>query len=399
MAIREVKPGVWDVSVYGTKREDGTRPRATKRVRGTWTDAKLVETKLMDDRNDGKPIGPTDALSEYIDLWLEDKEGRVQPQTLHNYTRAADSYIKPHIGKLKLRNIKPSDIRRMDQKLKAAGLSGSTRLYAYRVVSMVFRQAVHDHEIALSPCDSVKPPLADPPEPRSLEPEEVLELLRLLRGTPVYGPALLAYDTGMRREELLALQWSDIDFASGVVTIQRAVEQVNGNVRIKKPKTKRSRRKVKLSDPAVALLREHRREQVAFRALHANVWRDEGLVFPSRYYHDAERPMGRVWTPYAFSKAWRVSMNEVNAKRLEEHVKAGGSEDGFEAWQFGPHRLRHTFITHNLKQGVRLEVVSRAAGHSNSHVTLTRYSHVLDEEQAETAVVTGSLLEQIGKTP
>lgn len=395
MSVREIKPGVFDVVVYGRRRGDGTRPRHTERVTGTATDAGKVETRLKAARDEGQPIGPTDSMAAVIEAWLESREHEVSPQTFHNYTASAKRYILPHLGKLKLSEVTPDDVRAMDRKLAKAGLSGATRLYAYRVLSMVLRRAVQDRKIAWSPCDPVKPPKRDSPEPESLEAAEVLELLQRLKGSPVFLPALLAFDTGMRREELLALLWEDLDLKEGVVHVRRAVEQVGSNVRVKEPKTARSKRYVKLSPPAVTALKAHRKELVAHHLKHRPLWRDEGLVFPSLHYTDAEHRVGRLWTPYAFSKAWRVAVTDANERRLGEFVEAGGAVEDFGPWEFGIHRLRHTFITHQLRAGTRLEVVSRAAGHSGSHVTLKMYSHVLDGEEAATAVVTGALLDKL----
>ena len=84
------------------------------------------------------------------------------------------------------------------------------------------------------------------------------------------------------------------------------------------------------------------------------------------HYHDSDLRIGRLWTPWAFSKAWRVAVIAANERRLCDFVEAGGKVEDFESWEFGIHRLRHTFVTHQLQAGVRLEVVSRAAGHSDS---------------------------------
>ena len=395
MSVREIKPGLWEVVVYGRKRSDGKRPRHTERVSGTATDAGKVETRLKAARDEGQPIGPTNAMSAVIEAWLDSREYEVSPQTLKNYRDHARRYVLPYLGKLKLSEVTPDDVRAMDRKLAKTGLSGTTRLYAYRVLSMVFRRAVQDRKIAWSPCDPVKPPRRESPEPVALEAAEVVDLLQRLKGSPVFLPALLAFDTGMRREELLALLWADVDLEEGTVHVVRAVEQVGSVIRIKEPKTARSRRYVALSGPAVAALKEHRKVQVAHQLRYRPLWRDEGLVFPSLHYHDEERRIGRLWTPYAYSKAWRTAVIAANEQRLGEYVLAGGKVEDFEPWEFGIHRLRHTFITHQLRAGTRLEVVSRAAGHSDSHVTLKLYSHVLDGEEAATAVVTGKVLGQI----
>lgn len=399
MSIREVpdKPGVFDVVVYGRKRADGTRPRQTKRVAGQ-RNAESVHAAFIAARDQGKPIGPTGSVSAYLAEWLEGREHNVAAQTFANYSATVRRYINPHVGKLKLSELTPKDVRSMDARLAKAGLSGSTRLYAYRVLAMAMRQAVLDHEIAFSPCDSVKPPKSSRTEPPALTPEELLELLTCLEGTLVYLPAVLAFDTGARREEILALHWSEVDFAKRTIRIVLAVEQVGNVVRIKEPKSDHSKRRRTLSEPLIEALKAHRKEQLEFRAKHANLWRDEDLVFPSRFYHSDDFPMGRIWSPNAFSHAWRVAMNEVNSRRLGALVAAGGRVEDFEPWQFGIHRLRHTFITHQLKSGTRLEIVSRAAGHRDSSVTLRLYSHLFEQEDAETAVVTGALLSRLGQT-
>ncbi len=259
----------------------------------------------------------------------------IERQTHANYSHAARCYIKPHLGHMHVAKITPSDVRRMSRAFSDAGLSGSTRRYAHRVLSMVMKQAVQDRLIAVSPCDAVKPPKASRTEPEALSADEVLELLRHLEGSPVYLPALVAYDTGIRRGELLALAWDDVNLKGGLLTVRRAVEQVGTVVAFRSENRRRSKRAVKLSPPAMAALKAHRAAQREIRLKHADLWADEALVFPTLYYHDPEHPMGRVWTPYAFSKAWRMAMDDVNGKRLGEYVRDGGAVEDFEPWAFG----------------------------------------------------------------
>ena len=122
-------------------------------------------------------------------------------------------------------------------------------------------------------------------------------MLQLLESTPVYVPALIAYNTGMRREEFLALHWSDLDRQNATINVRLAVEQVGKVVAFKVPKSKSSKRTRSLSAPALAALEAHRQDQLATRVKHANLWRDEDFIFPSLYYHGPDFPMGRVWTP------------------------------------------------------------------------------------------------------
>jgi len=406
VSIREIRPNVWDVQVYGPKRADGTRSRLTKRVEGGRRAAEKIERELKtyaELQSRGGWSGKNPRLDEYaIDEWLADKTD-IEAQTRKNYRGALERYIIPALGKLKVTEIEVRDVRRLKRTMTTAGLSGTTRRYAFRVLSMVMRQAVQDRLITVSPCDAVKPPKESRQEPQALTEDEVRELLRRLTDTVAFVPALVAYDTGVRRGELLALAWADVDLDGGIVQIKHSVEQIGPDVRLKEPKSGRSRRAVKLSDPVVAALKTHRAHLDAQRLKYQGqrvtdgetswpMWVDHDLVFPSSQYQDAEHPMGRIWTPYAFSKAWRKAIATANKARLVDHVEAGGEVADFEPWDFGIHRLRHTYATHCLRAGLRDEVVSRALGHSSSSVTRTYYSHVIDGEQAETATITGAVI-------
>lgn len=405
MSIREVRPGVWNVEVYGHRRPDGSYPRATKRVRGTGRDAKKVERQLLEQADRQRlAFGHNPRLDAYALAWLADKTD-IEAQTRVNYCGAISRYIMPELGVLRLRDVVPADVRRLNRTMAATGLSGSTRRYAFSVLSMIMRQAVVDRLLDVSPCEAVKPPKTTREEPQALTPDEVRELLLRLKAASrqVYLPALVAYDTGMRRGELLALHWSDVDLKAAVAAVKYAVEQVGPDVRLKEPKSARGRRVVKLSEPVATALRAHCSEINALRLTYRArfvadaegswpMWVDQDLVFPSVVYVDAAHPMGRIWTPYAFSKAWRKSLVAVNEARAVDHLEAGGQAQDFDPWEFGIHRLRHTNATHLFQAGVRDEVISRALGHSSSTVTRNFYSHVIDGEQAETASVTGAVI-------
>lgn len=393
MAKREVRPGVWEVDVYDRRQPDGTRPRIVRRVKGTQRTADRLERELLNARDRGEPMGRTPLLSDYFESWLAHRRPDIEPQTHSNYENAGKRYLTSRIGSLRLDQVTPPVVRNLMVKLADDGLSGSTRRYAFRVLGMVMHQAVEDHLISHSPCDAVRPPKEDRKEAGALAPEGLRELLALLEGSPVYLPAVIAYDTGMRRGEFLALRWTDVDLKKRVIRISQAAEHVKGHEpRLKDTKSPRSRRVVALSPPAAAALKAHKAEQLQVRMKHPRLWDDNGLVFPSVVYHGAGEPMGRLWTPNAFSHAWRKALTFANERRLGEFVKDGGQVEDFEPWEFGVYILRHSHATHLLLGGVRLEVVSRALGHSSSHVTSTFYSHVIDGEQAVTAKITGQVL-------
>jgi integrase len=398
MSIRQVKDaggnpidGLYDVDVYARRRPDGSRPRIKKRVHGGIRAAEKVERTLLARRDAGRLSGPTSALSAFLSDYLDGREGDVTPLTLHGYQQIVDRYITPRIGALRLSDVDPRVVRRLYRQLTHAGLSGTTRLGVHRVLSMAFRQATVDGLVMVNPMVAVRAPQASTEEVSALSTEQVQELLAGLESTPVYLPALLAVTTGMRRGEVLALQWPDVDLDVGVLHVNAALQQVGKRVVRGKPKTKRSVRSIQITSVVSDVLRDHAEMLATARERMGQHWREEGYVFPSL---DARKdwPAGRVWSPSAFAQAWRQAMDDLNSRRLGEQVLAGGTVGDFEPWHVGFHALRHTAATMWLRGGARDELVSRVLGHSSSRVTKSVYSHLVGDEQAVTTSIMDDLL-------
>jgi integrase len=165
----------------------------------------------------------------------------------------------------------------------------------------------------------------------------------------------------MRRSELLALRWSDIDFDRGKARVERSVEQtVTGGLVIKEPKTKHGRRNISMPATTVTLLRAHWRAQQERRILLGRgKGRDEDLVFPNW--------RGEVRSPNALSQEWK------------KHVRKFGLAVTF-------HSLRHTHASQLIAAGLDIITVSRRLGHSKPAVTLNVYGHLFpstDDRAAE----------------
>ena len=180
-------------------------------------------------------------------------------------------------------------------------------------------------------------------------------------------PVLLAASTGMRRGEVLGLRWSDVDLSQRTLRVCQVVELVSGNVFLKEPKTERSRRTIALPDRLLEELKGYRKE-------HAELCLGFGLgkvdlVFP-------HWPDGKLRNPSHFSKAFS---REVAAAHLP-HVTF--------------HGLRHTHVTHLLRSGVPVHVVSARAGHANPTVTLNIYAHFLPGQQEGAAAIIDAALRE-----
>ena len=171
------------------------------------------------------------------------------------------------------------------------------------------------------------------------------------------------------RGELLALRWQDINFEKATLQVAQVIELVGWKMSLKEPKTERSRRSIALSTRVVQELRHHRKTQ-AEECLRLGCSRFE-LVFP---LWD-----GTIRNPNNFSKQFA---DEAAAAKLP-HITF--------------HGLRHTHITHLLRSGVPVHVVSARAGHSNPTVTLNVYSHLLQGDQEKAAAVMDEALRTVIK--
>ncbi len=224
---------------------------------------------------------------------------------------------------------------------------------------------MQDQLIAVNPCDAVKAPKAEDKEMKTITPEQTARLLRGLEGTRYHVPVLLAVTCGLRRGELLALRWSEIDLTGGKLAVNQALEQTKEGIRSKRPKTKKSARSVALPALAVAALKTHKSEQNAAKLEQGNTWKDNNLVFPT---HD-----GGYWSPSHFSR-----MFTFHARKLGIDCRL--------------HDLRHSHATQMLAAGVHPKVISERLGHSKVGFTMDTYAHVIEGMDADAAKCIGAAL-------
>lgn len=169
---------------------------------------------------------------------------------------------------------------------------------------------------------------------------------------------MLALATGMRRGELLALQWSDIDLDTATLRVERSLEETKAGLRIKPPKTKRGRRSIKLPAEAVSMLRAHRIGQMKLR-LELGQGGQPSLVFSTIE--------GKLLSPDNLSRDWaRVCV----AKKLP---------------RVSFHALRHTHASVLIHAGEDILTISRRLGHAKAATTLDTYGHMVDGADAAAA--------------
>ncbi|GAF70554.1 unnamed protein product [marine sediment metagenome] len=232
------------------------------------------------------------------------------------------------------------------------GLSARSVVYHHRILSKALNYAVKMGVVVRNMASVVQPPRVARVTMHTLSPEEVTRFLEAAQETDYYVYFATLLYTGLRRGELLALRWRNLDLAKDTLTVvETAYKLGNGDYIIKEPKTAQSRRTVTLSPSLVGLFKAYRADQELLRIqLGVNLNADDFVFI---------RPDGSPINPNAVTLAFRRLIKKAGLRSLRIHD------------------LRHTHATLMLTAGVHPKVVSERLGHANIGITLDIYSHVL----------------------
>ena len=319
-------------------------------------------TKAMGDRDNGLVFDAGNlTVGEYLDTWLSDSvRDTVRPSTYERHEALIRRHIRPTLGKLKLKVLTPAHVQRLYRDRLDSGLAPATVQKIHVVLHKALAQAVRWSLVPRNVTDAVKAPRPAPEEMRPLSLEETRRLLEAARGDSLETLYVLAVHTGMRQGELLGLKWNDVDLANGVIHVRRTVTRNRGRLLLGEPKTKRSRRTVNLTEPAVEALRSHLNRQLADVARLGDLYEDQGLIFTTE--------AGTLINPTNLRKRSFASLLR----------RAGLPDVRF-------HDLRHTCATLLLSKNVHPKYVQELLGHATVAITLDTYSHFIPSMGQQTA--------------
>lgn len=287
------------------------------------------------------------------------KSGRIRtrsgdpykPSAIRSYEAALRDHVVPRIGRTRLGDVQHRDVQRIADDLLAEGRDPSTIRNALMPLRVIFRRAVEDGDVAVNPCVHLRLPAVRGRRERIASPQEAEQLLAALpaRDRPVWATALYA---GLRRGELMALRWSDVDLANGVIRVEHSYDE-KAHLQIE-PKSRAGRRTIPIVGAFRDILVEHK----------ANQTRADGLVFSG----DA---------PFQPSNLWR---------RAQSAWKRTGVEP------IGLHEARHTFASILIAAGVNAKAITTYMGHASIQTTYDLYGKLMPGSEAEAAALVDAYL-------
>ena len=313
-SIRKKPSGRWEGRY--TQGIDPVTGRAIQKSVSAKTQAECKEKLAKAIReNRGVPLNHTGdyTAAEWCRLWFETySKPNIRYNTAKGYEGIIEHHIIPAIGAIKLKQLSSIHIQRMYNDLKENGrmprgakqndkpLSNTFVRRVHAVLQAALKQAVKERLIPYNPCENCRIPPKDKKEMTILPPEKIGRYLQEAEKYGVLPMFYLELSSGLRRGELLALQWTDLNVKERILTVNKQVTRMEGELDVTEPKTKNSVRKVALSQQAVDLLvQEHEQHP------------DNPILFPSPR-------TGGYWSPDAVS---RINRKLLKSAGIEEHVR------------------------------------------------------------------------------
>ena len=346
-----------------------------KTVHGTKKDAEVELAKFVTEVQNGLVVdGKSLRFSEFTEIWKRDYGSKeLAPTTYKRYCRMLETRLLPYFGHFYINKIKPTDIMKFydllekdTQLVRKSGnngektkkpLSGKTILEHHRLLRAMLHKAVYWQLIVANPAERVQAPKARKPKRRSYDDDQTKILLKNLEllsieDTKYKVAIILTIFTGVRLGELMGLEWQDVDFKNGIISINRSSQYLSDmGVFTKTPKTESSIREIAIPKFIISLLEEYKLWYEEQKSIYGELWTNSDRLFV--------QADGKPMHPSSTSK-WFV-----------RYV----STIGLPVINF--HGLRHTNASLLVAQNVDIAVISARLGHAQISTTLDFYVHPL----------------------
>lgn len=372
--IRKRKDGRWE-GRYTAGYNQETGKRIIKNVLGkTQAEVKEKLKKALEETQELDVARAEDyTVSSWLRTWYEIyAKPNVRTATADRYDLMIETYTIPRIGKIKLKKLTSRDLQKLYKDLMEHGrvntksgrgnpsLSSTTVRSVHLMLHCAFDRAVKERLIPRNPTEDCIAPKARKLEMKILAPEYMKAYLDAAEARGLLPMFYLELVSGLRKSELVALLWSDLDIKNKTISVSKQyIKNPNGELTLSRPKTETSVRKVSIPQMAVDLLiQEHSKHP------------DNPYMFPSP-------ATGEMYYPDSVVNLHKKILKDAGL----EHIRF--------------HDLRHTFATLALQNGVDIKTVSSMLGHYDAGFTLRTYTHATRQKQDEAAQTMGNFMEQV----
>jgi len=323
-------------------------------VKGTKKEAEKRLSEMLNQLDNGTFIKPGKInLSEFLDSWIKNHcTPHLSPRTVEFNSFIVNKYLKPSLGGIKLTELKPPHLQNFYAEKLASGLSARTVRHCHMVIHNALGNATKLSLLFKNIADGVDPPPAPKTEFHTLDERGIYKLLEAAKDGSYYELFYTALFTGMRRSELLALRWNDLDLLLARLSVSRSLHQLKGGQIIyRSPKTLKSRRMISLTPTNALLLKNLKEKQRVLYSIMGTPINDDNSVFS---YSD-NKPM----LPNTVTHAWIKLIRKCGLGNVRLHD------------------ARHSHASLMLKQGINPKVIQERLGHSSIQTTIDVYSHVM----------------------
>jgi integrase len=365
--IRERSPGHWAIVIDVRDPSTGRRRRKWHGFAGTKRQAQIECARLISALQGGTYLEPAKVtVAAHMERWLEHVSPQVSPKTFERYCGVVRGNILPALGGIVLTKLQPAQISEVYAKALRngrrdgkGGLSPASVLYMHRLLKEALAVAVSEWRLLpWNPADSIKAPKVKRKNMRALDTAETASLLEAAREYRLFTPVMLSVTCGLRRGEICALRWRNVDLAGAQLSINRSTEQTKAGIREKETKAGRGR--------TVALTRLSIEELCRHKARQAEELLRLGIQLSDEMYVVAQ-----------------ADGNPLKPNSLTHEFVRFIAGTGLPRVRF--HDLRHSHATHMLASGVHPKIAQERLGHATIATTLDLYSHVLPGMQADAA--------------
>lgn len=346
-----------------------------KTVHGTKKDAEVELAKFVTEVQNGLVVdGKSLRFSEFTEIWKRDYGSKeLAPSTYKRYCRMLETRLLPYFGHFYINKIRPTDIMKFydllekdTQLVRKKGnngsktkkpLSGKTILEHHRLLRAMLHKAVYWQLIVSNPAERVQPPKARKPKRKSYDDEQTKILLENLEQLSIedtkYKVAIiLTVFTGVRLGELMGLEWQDVDFKNGILSINRSSQYLaDMGVFTKVPKTESSIREIAIPEFIISLLEEYKLWYEEQKSIYGELWMNSDRLFV--------QADGKPMHPSTISKWFVKYVGQIGLPVINFHG------------------LRHTNASLLVAQNIDIAVISARLGHAQISTTLDFYVHPL----------------------